>query len=76
MLSPKPQGRWPKYKMLPLALLLYLVVMSVYGWKRFHLEDRMGEFCLIVAVEVVIIVLLYFLLKRQYKRRQRYDEEE
>jgi hypothetical protein len=57
--------------MLPLALALYLAVMSVYGWRRYHLSDRMGEYCLIVAVEVVIIVALFFLLRYQHKRRER-----
>jgi heme/copper-type cytochrome/quinol oxidase subunit 2 len=60
--------------MLPLALTLYLAVMSVYGWKRYRLSDRMGEYCLIVAVEVAIIVALYFLLKYQHKRRERDNE--
>jgi phosphatidylglycerophosphate synthase len=69
------QTRWPKYKTLPLALAIYLLIMSVYGWRTLYPVNP-TQYWLAIAAEVVIIVVLYFLLKYQHDRKKRYDEED
>lgn len=61
--------RWPKYKTLPLALLIYCIAMGVYG--VMHNEGKLpDDFFLICAIEVAIIVALFFLLRYQYNKRK------
>lgn len=62
--------RWPKYKTLPLALLIYCIAMGVYG--VMHNDGKLpdDDFFLICAIEVAIIVALFFLLRYQYNKRK------
>lgn len=56
--------RWPKYKTLPLALLIYFAAMAAYS--IYHNHGQLPDhFALIVAVELVVLLALYFLLKRK-----------
>ena len=57
--------RWPKYKTMPVALLIYFVAMAVFSiyHNNWQLPDR---FLLIIVVELVVIIALYFLLKKRY----------
>lgn len=56
--------RWPKYIVLPVALLIYFVAMAIYGIRMNNgeLPDRFG---LIVTIELVVLVALFWLLKRR-----------
>lgn len=74
MVSQK-RRKWHKYQTLPLALLIYTIVMSVYGWDRYHFEGNMVEYWSIIGVELLIIVVLYFLLRRQYRHRRKLHED-
>lgn len=58
--------KWPKYKVLPVALLLYFVAMAVYGivHNRGHLPDN---FFLICAIELLILVVLFLLLRHKHR---------
>lgn len=58
--------RWPKYIVLPVALLIYFVAMAIYGIRMNNgeLPDRFG---LIVAIELVVLVALFWLLKMSRK---------
>ena len=59
--------RWPKYIVLPVALLLYFVAMAVYG--ILHNGNRLpDDFWLILGVELVILGLLFFVLKKRHDR--------
>lgn len=58
--------KWPKYKVLPVALLLYFVAMAVYGivHNGGHLPDN---FFLICTIELVILVVLFLLLRHKHR---------
>lgn len=58
--------RWPKYIVLPVALLINFVVMAVYSIRMNNgaLPDRFG---LIVAIELVVLVALFWLLRKRGK---------
>lgn len=60
--------KYPKYIVMPTALLIYFIAMTIYGMKmnQWKLQDN---FWLICIIENVIIVILYFALKYQYKKR-------
>ena len=60
--------KYPKYIVMPTALLIYFIAMTIYGMKmnQWKLQDN---FWLICIIEIVIIVVLYFALKYQYKKR-------
>ncbi len=62
--------KWPKYKVLPLALLLYFVAMAVYGVVR-NDGSLPANFFLICGIELVILVGLYLLLKKKHERMNR-----
>ena len=60
--------KWPKYKTMPIALLIYFVAMAVYG--IVHNGGKLPpDFWLISCIELVILVALFFLLRYQYKRK-------
>lgn len=56
--------KWPKYKVLPIALLIYFVAMAVYGIVRNN-GQLPEDFFLICGIETVILVALFLLLKRR-----------
>ena len=58
--------KWPKYIVMPVALLIYFGVMAVYSivQKGGKLPDNFG---IIVTVELLVIALLYYLLKKRGK---------
>lgn len=56
--------RWPKYKTLPLALLIYFVAMAAYS--IYHNHGQLPDsFLLIVVVEIVVLAALYLLLRKR-----------
>ena len=62
--------KWPKYKVMPLALLIYFVAMAVYSIVHSggHLPQNFYQIC---GIEVVILVALYWLLKKKHERMHR-----
>lgn len=60
--------RWPKYIILPMALLIYSIAMTVFGIHRNNgkLPD---DFWLFLVVEVAVIIALYYLLKKKHNMR-------
>lgn len=57
--------------LIPLFLLLYLAVMSVFGWRQYQSGALSAtEFFGIIAITLVVIVLLHFNLKRRERLRQ------
>lgn len=61
--------KYPKYIVMPTALLIYFIAMTIYGMKmnQWKLQDN---FWLICIIEIAVIVVLYFALKYQYKKRK------
>lgn len=61
--------KYPKYIVMPTALLIYFIAMTIYGMKmnQWKLQDN---FWLICIIEITVIVVLYFALKYQYKKRK------
>lgn len=62
--------KWPKYRVLPIALFVYFVAMAVYG--IVHHGGRLpDDFFLICGIEVVILVILFFVLRKKHERMNR-----
>ncbi len=58
-----------KYDLIPLLLLIYTIVMAVWGWNQF--DGNRWEFIGMLAANILVIILLRFVLKR----RERYRKE-
>ncbi len=71
----RPRRGLKKYILLPAVLVIYTVVMAVYGWERHKRDDMLGEYFTIIGVESVIIVVLFFLLRHRERLRDRRGEE-
>ena len=57
--------------LIPAALLVYLAIMSVFGWQQYQAGVMTGgEYYGIIAITLVVIVLLHFNLKRRERLRQ------
>ncbi len=54
--------KYPKYIVMPIALLIYFIAMTVYGLKMNHwkLQDN---FWLICCIELLVIGGLFYILK-------------
>ncbi len=63
--------------LIPAALLVYLAVMSVFGWRQYSAGTMTStEYYGIIAITLAVIVLLHFNLKRRERlRQQRLDEQ-
>ena len=53
----------------PAALLLYLIVMSIYAWPGRNSEVTYGQWIGVIAVTLGCIIAIYFLLRRREKFR-------
>ena len=60
-------NRWPKYIVLPAALLIYMVAMLVFGIYRNggHLPHN---FWMSLIVELLVVLALFYLLKKRYDK--------
>lgn len=60
--------KYPKYIVMPVALLIYFICMTLYGLKRneWRLQD---DFWTIFVVEFVIIAALFFTLRYLQRKR-------
>lgn len=52
-----------KYILMPLAILLYAIIMAVYSYRQTGAWTT--HMTITALVEVVVIVLLFFFLKRK-----------
>ena len=57
-----------KYNLISLLLLIYTLVLAIFGWHQF--EGKPAEFFGILSANIVVIVLLRFGLKRREKFRE------
>lgn len=52
--------------LIPLILLAYLAVMSVFGWKQYAAGQMSATYFFgVIAITLVVIILLHFNLKRR-----------
>ncbi len=59
--------KWPKYIVMPCALLIYFIAMAVYG--IVHNDGNLPQdFFLICGIELIILVVLFFLLRAKHRR--------
>ncbi len=61
-----------KYDLIPLLLLIYTIVMAVWGWNQF--DGNRWEFIGMLAANILVIILLRFVLKRRERYRQEMRE--
>ena len=63
-----------KAVVIPLALLVYLGVMSYIGLPMYHAGEYFQYFG-IIGVSLLVIVLLHFSIKRRERLRRERDED-
>lgn len=59
-----------KYNLIPGLLLIYLIVMTVFGWEKFAAEEKYLEYFGIIGITLIIIFVLRIVLKRKNKFRE------
>ncbi len=65
-----------KVNITSLALLLYLIVMSVLGWPgRANAPLNYTEYFLMIGATLLIILLLRFVHTKRYKMRNKIKED-
>lgn len=60
--------KYPKYIVMPVALLLYFLAMAVYGYKN-NGNKLPDNFAVIVLVEALILVILFLVMRYQHRNR-------
>lgn len=60
------------YKILPIILVIYALVMAVITYPRYQASGRWLEFWGVIVACVVIAILLFFILKRKQEIRNRF----
>lgn len=62
--------------LVPVILLVYLAVMSCFGWKQFASGQMPWyEYFGIIAVTLAVIVMLHFNMKRRERLRAEREED-
>lgn len=62
-------ARPPKYKVVPVLLMVYLAAMSFVGYPRYAAGQMSAlQYFGIIAATVAVIVLLFFSLRARYRR--------
>ncbi len=52
-----------KYKIMPLAILGYAIVMAIYSYRQ--IGSWTTNMTITLLVELVVVILLYFFLKKR-----------
>lgn len=63
-----------KSTIIPLALLIYLAVMSYMGLSYYYAGDYLYYFG-IIGVTLIIIIILHFLIKKREKIREEREKD-
>lgn len=58
-----------KHIFMPLAFLIYLLIMAIIAYPSYKTSGNWGEFFVILGVSLLSIVLLFFILKRKQKKK-------
>ncbi len=65
--------RSKKYIYLPLALVLYAVVMAIFGYPRYKkMGESMTQFWGVFVGSLVLSLILHLILKRREKNRDKF----
>lgn len=60
------------YKILPVILVIYALVMAIITFPQYQTSGNWLEFWGVIAACVVIAILLFFILKRKHENRNRF----
>lgn len=62
-------ARPPKYKVVPVLLMVYLAAMAFVGYSRYAAGQMSAlQYFGIIAATVAVIILLFFSLRARYRR--------
>lgn len=62
-------ARPPKYKVVPVLLMVYLSAMAFVGYSRYAAGQMSAlQYFGIIAATVAVIILLFFSLRARYRR--------
>ncbi|RHJ90814.1 hypothetical protein [Parabacteroides bouchesdurhonensis] len=64
-----------KINITSIALLVYLVIMSVIGWPGNNQENGYVEYFCVIGITLAIICLLRYLQIRRLKIRKKWNED-
>ena len=53
-----------KHIYLPIAILLYAIIMAIYSYRTYNAWTN--QLTIVLIIEVAIAILLYILLKKRY----------
>lgn len=66
-----------KSTLIPIALLVYLAVMAIIGWRNWQAGQLTTLYYFgMVAITLLCIILLHFSLRRRERLRDRRDRED
>ncbi|MDD2953300.1 MAG: hypothetical protein PHC95_09080 [Parabacteroides sp.] len=65
-----------KINITTIALLVYLIVMSIIGWPGNNPENNYTEYFLIIGATLVVIILLRYLQVKRMRMRGKWDKED
>lgn len=66
-----PSRKYKRSTVIPIALLIYLAIMSAIGYKSYRIGAMSaGEYFGIIAATLVVISLLHFFIKKREKIRE------
>lgn len=54
-----------KYIVIPVAIVIYTVVIAIYAAYKFYTPENKTSYFLVIGVNLILAVLLYFILKRR-----------
>lgn len=54
-----------KYIFLPVAIIIYTIIIAVYAGVKYYTPENKGSYFLVIGVNLVLAVVLYFILKKR-----------
>jgi|GEM_PF-5932105 nitrogen fixation/metabolism regulation signal transduction histidine kinase len=58
-----------RHIVVPLAILVYTIVIAIYFGVKSYSPETKGAFILVISVNLVLALILYFILKKREKLR-------
>ena len=65
-----------KINITTIALLVYLIVMSIIGWPGNNSGNNYTEYFLMIGATLVIIILLRYLQVKRLRMRDKWNKDE
>lgn len=60
-----------RHIIIPIAIVIYTLVIAVFFGLKSNSADTMGAFYLIIGVNLILAVVLYFILKKRENYRNK-----